>query len=107
MENRIKRKTLTQAEVEKEIAAIKQMKFDSVLLVTGEHETKVGMNYFRQMLPVIKQSFHYLAMEVQPLKQEEYAELKTLGLDRSNGVSGDVSSIDVCAASFTWQQDGF
>lgn len=81
MENRIKRKTLSQDEVAQEIAAIKQMKFDSVLLVTGEHETKVGMNYFRQMLPMIKQSFHYLAMEVQPLKLEEYAELKTLGLD--------------------------
>lgn len=81
MENRIKRKTLSETEIRAEIAAIKQMKFDSVLLVTGEHETKVGMNYFRQMLPIIKQSFHYLAMEVQPLQMQEYAELKTLGLD--------------------------
>lgn len=71
MENRIKRRTLNQQEID----AIKQMKFDSVLLVTGEHETKVGMNYFRQVLPQIKQRFNYLAMEVQPLKQEEYAEL--------------------------------
>ena len=43
------------------------MKFDSVLLVTGEHETKVGMKYFREMVPMIKQRFNYLAMEVQPL----------------------------------------
>ncbi|CAM4272063.1 2-iminoacetate synthase ThiH [Vibrio agarivorans] len=81
MENRIKRRTLNQQEIEAELAAIKKMKFDSVLLVTGEHETKVGMNYFRQMVPVIKQQFNYLAMEVQPLEQEQYAELKTLGLD--------------------------
>ncbi|MUK46227.1 2-iminoacetate synthase ThiH [Aliivibrio fischeri] len=81
MENRIKRKTLNQDEVAQEVMAIKAMNFDSVLLVTGEHETKVGMNYFRQTLPQIKQSFNYLAMEVQPLEQEEYAELKTLGLD--------------------------
>ncbi|WP_391088677.1 2-iminoacetate synthase ThiH [Vibrio sp. NH-UV-68] len=81
MENRIKRRTLNQQEIDAEIDAIKQMKFDSVLLVTGEHETKVGMNYFRQVLPQIKQRFNYLAMEVQPLKQEEYAELKSLGLD--------------------------
>lgn len=81
MENRIKRRTLNQQEIEAEIEAIKQMKFDSVLLVTGEHETKVGMNYFREVLPQIKQCFNYLAMEVQPLKQEEYAELKSLGLD--------------------------
>ncbi|EHH1245216.1 TPA: 2-iminoacetate synthase ThiH [Vibrio parahaemolyticus] len=81
MENRIKRRTLNRDEVEAEIGAIKRMKFDSVLLVTGEHETKVGMKYFREMVPIIKQRFNYLAMEVQPLDQEEYAELKTLGLD--------------------------
>ncbi|MGL6260531.1 2-iminoacetate synthase ThiH [Vibrio sp. WXL210] len=81
MENRIKRRTLNQEEIEAELDAIKQMKFDSVLLVTGEHETKVGMNYFRQMVPVIKQQFNYLAMEVQPLEQDQYAELKQFGLD--------------------------
>ncbi|TOA68379.1 2-iminoacetate synthase ThiH [Vibrio parahaemolyticus] len=81
MENRIKRRTLNRDEVEAEIDAIKRMKFDSVLLVTGEHETKVGMKYFREMVPIIKQRFNYLAMEVQPLDQDEYAELKTLGLD--------------------------
>ncbi|NAZ71170.1 2-iminoacetate synthase ThiH [Vibrio toranzoniae] len=81
MENRIKRRTLTLDEIDAESAAIKKMKFDSVLLVTGEHETKVGMNYFRQVLPNIKKQFNYLAMEVQPLNQHDYAELKTLGLD--------------------------
>ncbi len=81
MENRIKRKTLNQDEIANEIDAIKAMNFDSVLLVTGEHETKVGMNYFRDTVPQIKRSFNYLAMEVQPLDQHEYAELKTLGLD--------------------------
>ncbi|EKP4406767.1 2-iminoacetate synthase ThiH [Vibrio parahaemolyticus] len=81
MENRIKRRKLNRDEVEAEIDAIKRMKFDSVLLVTGEHETKVGMKYFREMVPIIKQRFNYLAMEVQPLDQDEYAELKTLGLD--------------------------
>lgn len=81
MENRIKRRTLNRDEVEAEIGAIKRMKFDSVLLVTGEHETKVGMKYFREMVPIIKQRFNYLAMEVQPLDQDEYAELKALGLD--------------------------
>ncbi|UIJ40866.1 2-iminoacetate synthase ThiH [Vibrio kanaloae] len=81
MENRIKRRTLILEEIDAECAAIKKMKFDSVLLVTGEHETKVGMNYFRQVLPKIKKQFNYLAMEVQPLDQHDYAELKTLGLD--------------------------
>ena len=78
MGNHIKRKTLTESEIEQEVAAIKKMGFDSVLLVTGEHETKVGMNYFRRAVPLIKSSFNYLAMEVQPLDQLEYAELKTI-----------------------------
>lgn len=57
MDNRIKRKTLNEVEIEREIAAIKRMGFDSVLLVTGEHETKVGIEYFRRALPIIKQAF--------------------------------------------------
>ncbi|MFW7524743.1 2-iminoacetate synthase ThiH [Vibrio ostreicida] len=81
MENKIKRKTLNTVELEAEVNAIKRMKFDSVLLVTGEHETKVGMAYFREVLPLIKRKFSYVAMEVQPLDQENYAELKRLGLD--------------------------
>lgn len=81
MENHIKRKTLNTDEIQAEICAIKKMQFDNVLLVTGEHETKVGMAYFRQMLPLIKASFSYVGMEVQPLQQADYAELKTLGLD--------------------------
>ncbi|MGF1763469.1 2-iminoacetate synthase ThiH [Aliivibrio kagoshimensis] len=81
MENRIKRKTLNSEEISLELQAIKKMKFDNLLLVTGEHETKVGMNYFRKVLPQIKSKFSYLSMEVQPLDQDEYAELKELGLD--------------------------
>jgi 2-iminoacetate synthase len=81
MGNRIKRKTLSEEEIIEEVKAIKAMHFDSVLLVTGEHETKVGMNYFKQVLPIIKSEFSYLAMEVQPLDSHDYSELKRLGLD--------------------------
>lgn len=81
MSNRLKRKTLDAEEIERECLAIKARGFDSVLLVTGEHESKVGMAYFREHLPQIRRHFSALAMEVQPLSQAEYAELKTLGLD--------------------------
>ncbi|WP_429036591.1 2-iminoacetate synthase ThiH [Aeromonas media] len=81
MSNRLKRKTLNSEEIERECLALKARGFDSVLLVTGEHETKVGMDYFREHLPRIRRHFSTLAMEVQPLSQAEYAELKTLGLD--------------------------
>ncbi|MBT1445975.1 2-iminoacetate synthase ThiH [Shewanella sp. JM162201] len=81
MVNKIKRKTLNDAEIGREIALIQAMGYDSVLLVSGEHETKVGMDYFRRVLPQVKSAFSYLAMEVQPLSEADYAELVSLGLD--------------------------
>lgn len=81
MSNRIKRKTLDASEIINECLTIRKIGFDSLLLVTGEHQTKVGMAYFRRHLPIIRQYFSSLMMEVQPLSTDEYAELKSLGLD--------------------------
>ncbi|TKB50581.1 2-iminoacetate synthase ThiH [Ferrimonas sediminicola] len=81
MSNRIKRHTLTDAELDRELEAIKELGFDAILLVTGEHETKVGMAYFRRVLPIIKARFSTVMMEVQPLEAGDYAELRALGLD--------------------------
>ena len=81
MSNRIKRKVLDDAEVIAECEAIRALGFESLLLVTGEHETKAGMEYFRRMLPLVKPYAAYLSMEVQPLATEAYQELVTLGLD--------------------------
>lgn len=81
MSNRIKRKILDEQEILNEIKAIKLMGYEHLLLVTGEHETKVGMAYFREKLKLIRPHFSALLMEVQPLQSEEYVELKTLGLD--------------------------
>lgn len=81
MSNKIKRKTLDALEIEQECAAIRAMGFEHLLLVTGEHQTKVGMDYFRQHLPAIRRQFSSLHMEVQPLDEHEYAELRQLGLD--------------------------
>ena len=81
MSNRIRRKTLDDEEIARECAAIREMGFEHLLLVTGEHQAKVGMDYFRRHLPAIRRQFASLHMEVQPLAEAEYAELKTLGLD--------------------------
>ncbi|MEG3765193.1 2-iminoacetate synthase ThiH [Alteromonas sp. 14N.309.X.WAT.G.H12] len=81
MSNRIKRSILNQEAVAKEVAAIKAMGFDSVLLVTGEHETKAGMAYFRDILPEITPHFSFVAMEVQPLDTHDYRTLKQLGVN--------------------------
>jgi 2-iminoacetate synthase len=81
MSNRIRRKTLDADEIARECQAIRKMGFDNLLLVTGEHQAKVGMAYFREHVPAIRQHFSSLMMEVQPMSEAEYAELKTLGLD--------------------------
>ncbi|MBU2979950.1 2-iminoacetate synthase ThiH [Alteromonas sp. C1M14] len=81
MSNRIKRTKLDKQAVANEVAAIKAMGFDSVLLVTGEHETKAGMAYFREILPAITPHFSFVAMEVQPLDTCDYRALKQLGVN--------------------------
>ena len=70
MSNRLKRKTLSLDEIERECRAIKAKGFDTILIVTGEHETKVGIEYFRQAMPIIKRYFSYVMFEVQPLSNE-------------------------------------
>lgn len=80
MSNAIKRLTLNEGQLAKEIAAIKGKGFDSILLVTGE-TNKVSMPYFERMIPLIKPHFSQLSMEVQPLEAEEYKTLQGIGLD--------------------------
>lgn len=81
MSNKLKRKVLDEDEARRECEVIRQLGYETLLLVTGEHETKGGMAYFRKMLPAVKPYAAYLMMEVQPLSTEEYRELISLGLD--------------------------
>ncbi|MCW4628380.1 MULTISPECIES: 2-iminoacetate synthase ThiH [Marinomonas] len=80
MSNAIKRLTLNESQINKEVAAIKSKGFDHILLVTGE-TNKVSMPYFERMIPLIKPHFSQLSMEVQPLDMEEYKRLQGIGLD--------------------------
>ncbi|NMH63807.1 2-iminoacetate synthase ThiH [Shewanella salipaludis] len=81
MSNKLKRKTLDDMELAAEMDIIKARGFDSILLVSGEHETKVGIDYFKSVLPQVKRRFSQVALEVQPLGEAEYAQLVALGLD--------------------------
>ncbi|PID88432.1 MAG: 2-iminoacetate synthase ThiH [Bacteroidia bacterium] len=73
--NQIKRKTLTDSEILNEISAIKDLGFEHILLVTGEHEHKSGFEYLQNAINLIKDKFALISLEVQPLLQEEYAML--------------------------------
>ncbi|MEE2001379.1 2-iminoacetate synthase ThiH [Alkalimonas sp. MEB108] len=81
MSQKVKRRVLTAEEVEIECQALRKLGIDQVLIVTGEHERKVGMPYFRQVLPVVRRYFSSLMLEVQPLPEADYRELRQLGVD--------------------------
>ena len=81
MENKIARRTLSGLEILQEIETIKAMGYEHILLVTGEANKTVGMDYFRKMLPIITPHFAHVSIEVQPLKQHEYEELRALGVN--------------------------
>jgi len=81
MHNAIRRTTLDMEQIENECLAIKKMGFDHILLVTGESERKVGVEYFKQALPIIKSHFSHISIEVQPLDQLEYEILIDYGVD--------------------------
>lgn len=81
MENKIRRTTLDTAQIKQEAIAIKAKGFDHILLVSGESERKVGIDYFEQAIKVLRQYFSHIAMEVQPLSVEEYKRLHALGVE--------------------------
>lgn len=80
LDNKIKRKTLLDSEIKQEIEALKNLGFDHVLLVTGEANYTVNINYFLNAIKLIKNDFSIISVEVQPLSQEEYERLHLAGV---------------------------
>lgn len=80
LDNKIKRKTLTDSEIKLEVGALKKAGFDHVLLVTGEANYTVNINYFLNAIDVIKEQFSIISVEVQPLSTEDYECLHQAGV---------------------------
>lgn len=78
--NRIKRKTLTESEILQEVKEVKRQGFDHILLVTGEANHTVHVDYFIKAIQIIKPHFSNISIEVQPLEEEDYGKLKQEGL---------------------------
>ncbi|MCP4443445.1 MAG: 2-iminoacetate synthase ThiH [Aureispira sp.] len=81
LDNPMRRRTLSGAEILTEVMAIKAMNYDHILLVTGEANKTVGVDYFKEALKIVKPHFSHISMEVQPLKQKDYEELMPLGMN--------------------------
>ena len=80
MNNKIKRKTLTGDEILEEVKEIKRQGFNHILLVTGESNHTVDVDYFLSSIELIKPYFANISIEVQPLSEEEYKKLHKAGV---------------------------
>jgi 2-iminoacetate synthase len=77
--NQMERKTLTNEEIENEIAVIKSMGYDNVLLLTGEHPRIAGIDYIENAIRLCHPHFSTVNLEVYPMKVNEYKRLIAAG----------------------------
>jgi len=74
------RTRLNQAQVEAEIAVLKAMGVEHVLVVTGDFSEKQARDYLTEAISWIRPHFAQVSMEVQPLPEEDYHFLSQQGL---------------------------
>ncbi len=77
--NKLPRKTLSPSDMIKEAECLKEMGFEHILIVTGEHKQWVGVDYLANALQTLRPYFVNLSIEVQPLDTENYRQLKKMG----------------------------
>lgn len=80
-DNKVKRKTLSDKEILQEIEVIKKHGFNHILLVTGEANHTVHVDYFLNAIHLIKSQFANISIEVQPLETSEYEQLHKAGVN--------------------------
>ncbi|MDR6736200.1 2-iminoacetate synthase ThiH [Sphingobacterium sp. 2149] len=80
MDNKIRRKTLSDTELLLEAMALKSMGVNHILLVSGEANKTVEINYFLHAIQLLKSHFSQISIEVQPLEQSEYELLHAAGV---------------------------
>ena len=79
-DNKLRRKTLAPIEIIQEAEYLKKEGFEHVLLVTGEANKTVGVDYLQKAVRLLSPHFANLSIEVQPLEEEEYKLLADEGL---------------------------
>lgn len=80
--NDIRRIILTDEQVLREVEAIKEIgDFQSILLVTGENPREAGADYIEHAVRLVKPYFASIAIEVQPLGEEEYRRISEAGMN--------------------------
>lgn len=77
----VKRRILTVDEALQETAAIQALGISQLLLVTGEHERKAGVDYLLAMTQALRPKVAKLMLESQPLSVSDYQQLRAAGID--------------------------
>lgn len=80
LDNPIKRKTLNNFELLQEAMVLKSMGLHHILLVSGEANKTVGIDYFLNAIQILRSHFVHISVEVQPLNVEEYGLLQQAGV---------------------------
>lgn len=81
-DNDIRRIILTDEQILREVEAIKRLgNFQHLLLVTGENPRDAGVDYIERAIRLVKPYFSSISIEVQPLKEAEYRQLASAGLN--------------------------
>jgi 2-iminoacetate synthase len=79
--NKIKRKHLSEEELEVEAQEIAKNGIKHILLLTGEAKKLADLDYLKMCVNVLKKYFDSISIEIYPLETEEYKELQELGVD--------------------------
>lgn len=80
LDNKVRRKTLSDTEVMIEASVLKSMGVNHILLVSGEANKTVGISYFLNAVRMLRPHFANISIEVQPLSEEEYVQLHQEGV---------------------------
>lgn len=75
----IRRHKLTLEDVERESAAMKEMGFEEILLLTGDRVATADFNYVRDAVAAVAPRFHTITVEVFAMTEDEYRGLAAAG----------------------------
>lgn len=79
--NQIRRKTLTPEELDREADILYEQGIRHLLLLTGEDYGKTPVSYIADCAQRIRDRFPSISIEVYPLKEEDYREMRDAGVD--------------------------
>ncbi len=79
--NRLLRRTLTAAEIEREVRILNRIGFRHLLLLTGEAPQVAGIDYLENAVRLIKPWCSSIAIEVFPMDEAGYGRMVAAGVD--------------------------